>query len=236
VIRILIGISVGVVLAFLVAGTQDDSVSKDFGQIRMAVADLGLRVGRLEHADGVAHGPVDDSAAVTDQTVVRSMVVGGIQTAESQPPDPDQVQQLQRDIDALQKTVDTHQDNVQRVAGNTYYVGGYYSGGHYGYDHSRSGRNDLEQSQQQMANRYAAQLAIKKKQLDDLMQAAKVPHQIIHGHDGDVFFTLRTRQSLSDELRSISIGDTVTWGGTRDNADGQSEEWTLSSIHKVERQ
>ncbi len=109
------------------------------------------------------------------------------------------------------------------------------SGGHYGYDHSINGRNAQEMAQQHMAGRYATQLAIKKEQLDKLQRAATQPLQIIHGHDGNVIFTLRTRVNLARSLKSINIGDTVTWRGERSSADDNSETWLISSIKKIER-
>jgi hypothetical protein len=40
------------------------------------------------------------------------MVVGGIQTADNAPPNQDQIDQLQDDIAALQKTVNFHEDQL----------------------------------------------------------------------------------------------------------------------------
>jgi hypothetical protein len=234
--RILISLGVVGLLAVLVAGMQDDPMEQEFARIRHAIADIGLRVSRLEHGEGVAPGPVDPgSSASAGQAVARSMVVAGIQTADNPPPNQDQTNELQDDIDALQKTVNFHKDQSDRVAGNTYYVGGYYSGGHYGYDHSTSGRNAQEMAQQHMADRYATQLSIKKEQLDKLRHAAAQPIQIIHGHDGNVIFTLRTTVDLAKSLKSINIGDTVTWRGERSSADDNSETWLISSIKTIER-
>ncbi len=235
--RILFSLGVVGLLAILVAGMQDDPVERELAQLRHAVADIGLRVSRLEHGEGVTPRPVDPgSTASANATVARSMIVGGIQTADNPPANQDQVDELQDDIDALQKTVNFHEDQSDRVSGQSYYVGGYYSGGHYGYDHSITGRNAQEMAQQQMAGRYSSQLAIKKRRLDKLQQAAAQPLQIIHGHDGNVIFTLMTRVNLARNLKSINIGDTVTWGGERSSADDNSETWKISSIKKIERQ
>ncbi len=234
--RILLSLSVVGLLGVLVAGMQNDPMEQELAQIRHAIADIGLRVSRLEHADGVPAGPIDPgSPASAGQPVARSMVLVGIQTADNPPPNQDQINDLQDDIDALQKNVTFHENQLDRVAGGTYYVGGYYSGGHYGYNHSVSGRNNQETAQRDMANRYATQLSIKRQQLDKLQQAATQPLQIIHGHDGDVIFTLRTKVNLAKALKTINIGDTVTWRGERDSADDNSETWLISSIRKIER-
>lgn len=234
--RILFSLGVVGLLAVLVASMQDDPVERELAQLRHAVADIGLRVSRLEHGEGVTPRPVDPgSTASADATVARSMIVGGIQTADNPPPNQDQVDELQDDIDALQKTVNFHENQLDRVAGQTYYAGGYYSGGHYGYNHSVNGRNAQETSQRHMADRYATQLAIKKGQLDKLQRAATQPLQIIHGHDGNVIFTLRTKVNLTRDLKTINIGDTITWRGERSSADANSETWLISSIKKIER-
>ncbi len=127
-----------------------------------------------------------------------------------------------------------HQDQAARVSGETYYVGGYWGNGHYGYNHSNTGRNRQEMAQHEMAGRYATQLSIKKQTVDDLQHAAAQPHQIIHGHDGNVIFTLKTKTNLSRTLKDINIGDTITWRGERVSADASSETWTISSIEKLE--
>ena len=87
-------------------------------------------------------------------------------------------------------------------------------------------------AQREMADRYATLGANKRQKADRLERAAEEPGQIIHGHDGDVIFTLRTNQSLSVELKDINIGDTITWA--RVSADSNSETWDVSSIRKVD--
>ena len=198
------------------------------------VGDLGLRVSRLEHADGVTPGAVYSTEdSVSSDNVARSMVVGGIQMAANPPANQDEIEDLNYDIDSLQDTVNFHQDQAARVSGDTYYRGGYWSNGHYGYNHSNSGRNRQEMAQHEMAGRYATQLSIKKQTVDDLQHAAAQPHQVIHGHDGNVIFTLRTKTNLTRELKNINIGDTITWRGERVSADQNSETWLISSIDKI---
>ncbi len=233
--KLFMGVAILAALVGLMAVAQSGSAG-ELAQLRHALADLGLRVSRLEHAGGVAARPVDPgNPASAEQGEARSMVVVGIQTADNPPPNQDEINELQDDIDALQKTVNFHADQASRVEGNTYYAGGYYSGGHYGYSHTINGRNAQENAQHDMTNRYATQLAIKKRKLDNLKHAAAVPHQIIHGHDGEVIFTLRTKFDLARKLKTINIGDTVTWRGERVSADEGSEAWSISSIKKLER-
>jgi hypothetical protein len=162
------------------------------------------------------------------------MVVGGIQTRDKPGANEYEVAELQDDLDALQETVNYHADERSRVLGDTYYVGGVYGDGHYGYDHSSTGRVRQQMAQTDMVDRYSTQLAIKKRKLNDLQHAAEEPQQIIHGHDGEVLFTLRTKRNLSNDLKNISIGDTVTWRGERVSADGDSEIWMISWIEKID--
>jgi hypothetical protein len=162
------------------------------------------------------------------------MIVGGIQQAMNSPDNRDDIEDLKEDIDSLQQTVNHHQDQAARVSGETYYVGGRWSDGHYGYNHSNAGRNRQEMAQHEMAARYATQLSNKKQELDKLQHAAGQPLQIIHGHDGNVIFTLKANSNLSKYLKNINIGDTVTWRGERVSADQNSETWLISSIDKVE--
>ncbi len=232
--RILISLGVCGMLVMLLSATQDDPVGQELAHLRKMVADMGLRVSRLEHAAGVSPGAVDSShGSASSDNVARSMVVGGIQQAKNPPANQDEIQDLNEDIDALQQTVNFHEDNASRVSGDTYYVGGYWSDGHYGYNHSNVGRNRQEMAQHQMTGRYASQLAGKKRQLDKLQHAAAEPHQILHGHDGDVIFTLKTKHNLSRYLKNINIGDTVTWRGERVSSDDSSEIWMITWIDKI---
>jgi hypothetical protein len=214
---------------------MQDTQDQDITNLRKQLADLGLRVSRLEHAAGANPGAVDRSHGDTSaDNVARSMVVVGIKPAPPRPLDQGELQDLRGDAEALQATATDHMDKEDRVAGDTYYVGGYYSDGHYGYRHTNAGRQRQEVAQRDMANRYATMASIKRQKADRLEAAANEPRQIITGHDGDVIFTLRAKHNLSEALEAISIGDTVTWAGSRVSADGDDETWEISSIRKVD--
>jgi len=223
--RYLISVAMVAALIGLVAVSQDGMVDQQIGQVRKQLADLGLRVARLEHAGGVVPSGSDGSGADTTSPA-RSMVVGGIQVAEGQPMDSDAADDIQDDIDALQRTVNYHVDQAEGSHG--YYDGGsYYGGGH-------AGRERRIVSQRAIANRYATQLAIKKQQLDKMQHAADMITQIIHGHDGETIITLKTMSDMSSELAEIEIGDVITWTGKREQASATSEDWYAESIEKIE--
>lgn len=211
-------------------GAQGPSVDTLVRQI----GDLSLRVARLEHADGATPGAVDSTHKSSTKTVARSMIFGGMTTFDNQPADPDQIANLQQEADSLQSTSDYHQDQQAQVAGDMYNTSAYYSDDSYGYRHTNAGRERAEMAQNQMANRYATEASNKRMKIKELQDAANEPRQLIHGHDGDIVFTLRTMHDLSGSMSVVNIGDTVTWEGRRVSADDTSETWEITAIRKVD--
>ena len=122
-------------------------------------------------------------------------------------------------------TVNYHLDDAEGATG-------YYHRGHYGGGHDGTERRIV--SQRHIANRYATQLANKKRQLDRMQHAANKITQIIHGHDGETIITLETMSDMSSELALIEIGDIITWNGKRAEASETSEYWYAESIEKIE--
>jgi len=223
--KYLVSVTMVAALIVLLAVSQNSMVDQQIGQIRTQLADLGLRVARLEHAGGVVPSWSDRSGADA-ASPVRSMVVGGIQMVEGQPMDADAADDLQADIDALQRTVNYHLNQAEGAHGY-YDRGSYYGGG-------VSGRERRITSQREIANRYATQLANKKQQLDEMKHAASRVTQIIHGHDGETVITLKTMSDMSSELAQVEIGDVITWRGKRAEASATSEDWYAESIEKIE--
>ena len=207
----------------LFAAIQENS---DIQMIRKQLADVELRVARLEHASGAEGSSRSGGSGADDTNPVRSMVVGGMQTVKGTPMDSDAADDLQDDIDALQRTVNGHLDQAEGAHG--YYDGGSYYGG------GVSGRERRIVSQREMADRYATQLAIKKQQLDAMKHAATRTTQVIHGHDGETIITLETMSDMSSKLANISIGDVITWTGKRIDASAKNETWQAESIKKIE--
>jgi len=222
--QMLLGVLMVGAAACLFAAIQENS---DLQMVRKQLADVELRVARLEHAGGVVQAPRSGASDDMDaSSPVRSMVVGGVQTAKSGPMDADAADDLQDDIDALQRTVNGHLDQAEGAHG--YYDGGSYYGG------GVSGRERRIVSQREMADRYATQLAIKKQKLDAMKNAADMTTQIIHGHDGQTIITLKTMTDMSSKLANIKIGDVITWTGKRLDASAKSETWQAETIRKVE--
>jgi hypothetical protein len=217
----------GALVLLLVAAQSEDPVSKELVRLRQDLASLQLRVGRLEHAGGVptGGGPAT-SASHDDTTPVRTMVVGGINQAESGADNQDDIDDLQQDIDGLQKTVDVHRDRAEGAIGYRYRDG-------YG-SYGRGSRAGEMISQHQISDRYATHLANKKQKLDRLQDAQNRKTQIIHGHEGTTIITLMTKSDFSSTLENINIGDVVTWSGQRGSADESSETWRIDTLSKVD--
>ena len=221
--QMLLGVLLVGAASCLFAAIQENS---DIQMVRKQLADVELRVARLEHAGGAEGSSRSGGSGADDTNPVRSMVVGGIQTVKGAPMDPDAADDLQDDIDALQRTVNNH---LNRAEGEHGY---YYGGNYYGRGHSGVERRIV--SQRHVANRYATQLAIKKRQLETMQHAANKITQVIHGHDGETIITLWTLSDMSSELAEIKIGDVITWRGKRIDASEKSETWHAESIDKIE--
>jgi len=218
----------GAFVLLLVAAQSEDPVSKELVRLRQDLANLQLRVGRLEHAGGVPVASVSATGSAHDDTKpVRMMVVGGINQVTAGDDNQDEIDDLQQDIDGLQQTVDVHRDRAEEAIGYRYRDG---VGGGYG----RGSRAGELISQHQISDRYATHLANKKQKLDRLQAAQDQNKQIIHGHDGNTIITLTTKSDLSSTLKNISIGDVVTWSGQRGSADESSETWRIDTLKKVD--
>ncbi|MHC4210209.1 MAG: hypothetical protein ACYSWT_10910 [Planctomycetota bacterium] len=217
----------GALVLLLVAAQSEDPVSKELVRLRQDLANLQLRVGRLEHAGGVPVTGVSATGSSHDDTMpVRAMVVGGINQVPAGDDNQDEIDDLQDDIDGLQQTVDVHRDRAEEAVGYRYRDG-------YG-SYGRGSRAGELVSQHQISDRYATHLANKKEKLDRLQAAQNQHKQIIHGHEGTTIITLTTKSDLSSTLKNINIGDVVTWSGQRGSADENSETWRIDTLSKVD--
>jgi hypothetical protein len=234
--KMLTGALGGGALVVLLALTQDDPLQA----IRAAVAELGLRIDRLEHASGKG-----DTASTADTAAVRSMVLVSVHIANKNPDQSEEIAELQQQCAALMNTDNASADAAAGAIGSaisnndaTYARGGVSGWGNRsagGSERTAGGgfgvaqqAGDLETEQ-----RYATLSAIKLQELQALKDAANTPKQILIGHNASVIFTLNSKVDLSDALNNIPIGATVTWTGTRLSADDASETWRIDSIKAV---
>ncbi len=233
-----LALSVGLTGAFLVllaAQSEDDAIMG----LRKQVADLGLRVSKLEHAGGKSFGGgVGDSPAGP----VRSMILVSISKSDHSGDHAKEIAGLQRQVTSLMNTVNASADQTAADAGQQIYAGhvrggvrgwgGGVGGGYSTTNAGSIGRQVL--ADQEVTNRYSTQMAIQKQKLDRLRHADSMSRQIVLGHDGNTILTLETKFDLSTPLDEIAIGDEVTWTGTRQSADDQSETWIIETIRKVD--
>lgn len=219
---------------------QSDDVADALQQIRQDLADLGLRVSRLEHAGGAASTGSDSS----DATPARTMILVSVSVSDHTQDNSEEIASLKRQHAALMNTVNQSADQADADMGQQAYVGGAAAGG-VGWRGAAGGgvvttnvgsigrqvAGDID-----MTQRYATQAAITQEKLDKLQEADSDPKQILLGHDptGKTIFTLESKFDLSRSLNSISIGDTVTWTGTRLSADSGGERWAIDSIEKAQ--
>lgn len=231
--------------------TQFDDVDEEFQRVRQELADLGLRVARLEHAGGSA-SPAPAAAAAPAAAPAsgamaaapaRTMILISVSLSDHTSDHSDEIASLKRQHAALMNTVNQAADQADEDLGQQIYVGGARAGfrgwgaaaggGVVTSNVGAVGRQIL--GDEEMKNRYATQAAIKKEQLDRLQAADSDPKQILLGHDrnGQTVYTLEAKYNLESSLNSIAIGDLVTWTGTRLSAEAGGETWAIDSIQKV---
>ncbi len=236
-----VALSVGLAAAFVVllaAQSEDDAIM----QLRKQVADLGLRVSNLEHAAGKSSVPAGSQDGSSAATPARTMILVSISKSDHSGDHAKEIAGLQRQVTSLMNTVNASADQTAADAGQQMY-GGYVRGGVRGWGAAAGGGYATTNvgsigrqviADHEVTNRYATQMAIQKEKLDRLRHADSMSRQIVLGHDGNTILTLETKFDLSTPLDEIAIGDEVTWTGTRQSADDQSETWIIETIRKVD--
>lgn len=226
--------------AGLMAFTQDDPLQA----LRDAIAELGLRIDRLESAaggDGAINSTNNANAAPT-----RKMVMMSVHNVTNPNVNQEEITELEQQCAALMNTVNNKADSAISEMAQAAGAGGvsYQRGGVDGYDGSGGGSEvggggggggqaGQASGDAQVEARYATLHAIKQQKLDALKAAANQPCQLILGHDGNTVITLQSKVNLTDQLNNIPIGATVTWTGVRVSADDNSETWKVDSISVV---
>ena len=213
-------------LLLMAAAPLDDSDAL-VADLEFKVADLDVRVNRLERALG-GGSPASRNPAAEAGTG-RTMVVDAIKTSEHVDDNSEKIERLQREIDSLDDTVNGERDKLAQISGR------YSGGGNYGGRSQSSERNRRLAAQQRLISNYASQLNVKRRELDKLNRAAEQEKQIIHGHDGDVVLLLTTTTDLGRELSLVNLGDSISWRGRRLEATPESETWNVSSISVIEQ-
>ena len=224
---------------------QGDSLANAVQQLAQEVANLGLRVDRLEHAGGTSAAATgSDSSSSSSSSAPapsRTMVLVSVSQSDHTADNAAEIDQLKRQSASLQNTVEQYAQQAGADAGQDIYAGRSSEGvrGYRGAAGSTvvstnigaAGRQVM--ADKQLENRYSTEASIKRQKLKKLQNANAMPRQILHGHDDNTIYTLETKHDLSDALNNIAIGDTVTWRGKRQSADDGSETWIIESIQAV---
>ena len=227
-------------LATLMAVTQSDDAIQS---LRQAIADMGLRIDKLEAAAG-AGGGSSNSGGGASAPAARSMVLVSVHIANVPQDQAEEIANLQQQCDALNSTINASADAAAGAIGNAISnnTSTHQRGGVSGWRGSGGGSSmtagggmgvaqtagDIETEQ-----RYGTLHVIKMKQLQALQDSANTPKQILIGHNDTIIFTLNSKVDLTDALNNIPIGATVSWTGTRVSADDKSEVWRISSVQQV---
>lgn len=211
--------------------------------VREMVANLTLRVDRLESAAG-AGGGASNAQGGASAPAGRSMVLVSVHIASVSQDDADEIAQLQQQCAALMNTVNASATSAagdigSAIANNdaTHQRGGVsgWRGSAGGSSSTAGGGFGVAQTAGDIAveQRYATLHAIKLKQLQTAQDNAKTPKQILIGHNDQVIFTLNSKVDLTEALNNIPIGATVTWNGVRLSADDRSETWRIDGVKQA---
>jgi hypothetical protein len=232
-------------LCVLLGFRQDDPIVKAVQQLQQEVADLGLRLDKLEHAGGTSVAASGTSTSAGSESgaaaPARTMVLVSVSLSDHTEDNAQEIDQLKRQSASLQNTCNEYAVQKGEDAGQEIYAGRS-SAGARGWRGGASstvvstnvgaaGRQVM--ADRQLENRYSTLAHIKREKLQKLQDANAMPRQILHGHDNHTIFTLETKHDLSDALNDIAIGDTVTWRGKRQSADSGEEVWIITHIEAV---
>jgi hypothetical protein len=155
----------------------------------------------------------------------RIMILDSIDTVEPDPAGFEELERLERDVDALERTVERMERNVSSMAGSS---GGYSRG----YKNTSSSRRRAAQGE--LAADYNNKLRKKKGELKRLERELNEPKQILHGHWESQIISLKTTKDQSRALDRIDRGAHLTWSGRRLRADDDSAEWIVTRIEAVD--
>ncbi len=201
-----------------VSSSPTPSSQDEVAQLRAQMAELTIRVERLERATDSYYNSTETPTTGSSRSPgYRSMVVDGIQQSQERPDHSDEIKQLGREIQAAERTIDSQRRRIASLEG------------------SRSSGRDVRSqlnSQRRLLSQYQRELTRKQQDLRRLEQAASAPTQIVVGHDGDTLIFLHTETDLSASLTDVSVGDAVTWRGRRVEMEPDSETWLVERVRR----
>ena len=156
----------------------------------------------------------------------RIMILDAVETVEADPAGYEELERLQRDVDALDRTVDQMERRSSSMTGSS---GGYSRG----YKNTSSSRRRTNAGK--LAADYKTKLRTKKGEMKRLERELNEPKQVVHGHWESQIITLETTRDQSRALDRIDRGAYLTWSGRRLSEDANSQEWIVTRIEAVDR-
>ncbi|MHC4786733.1 MAG: hypothetical protein ACYTE6_12300 [Planctomycetota bacterium] len=212
--------------------TSEPAVS----ELQQALRDHEARIDRLEARaaresptyldEGAAGQPLAAPPSGAGRPPARVMILDSVETVEADPAGYEELERLQRDVDALQRTVDQMDRSVASMSSS----GGGYSRG---YKNTSSSRR--RSSQGKLLADYRTKLRKKEGDMKRLERELNEPKQILHGHWESKIISLETTRDQSRALDRIDTGNHLTWSGRRHSQDANSEEWIVTRIEAVDR-
>jgi hypothetical protein len=224
----------------LLAAPAAEMASGQGSSLDRAIRDLEgailLMDGRLERLEAIAAmdspryardiiGDGSGSAASSrSKRPKRVMQLDGVETLEPDEEGYRELERLRRDVEALERQVDSQKKSASSSMS---------SGGNYG--SYRSNRvNRRARGQSDLLADYQRQLKQKRGQMKKMEREIKEPKQLILGNGGGKVITLRTTADLSRTLNRIDTGSYLTWEGRRVREDEDSQEWVALRITPVD--
>ncbi|MHC4218265.1 MAG: hypothetical protein ACYSU7_07380 [Planctomycetota bacterium] len=219
-------------------GSGSGASDSDIRVLQETVRLHGVRIEQLEARAGRAspsylnelvgdrQAPPPGPPSGAGRMPTRIMIVDGMEMVEPDPAADQEIENLQREIDALERTVDQKQ---QRVGSMT---SGGSSGYHRRYKNTSSSRRRT--SEGQLLADYQTKLRNKKGELKRLERELNEPKQIIHGHWESTIISLETTRDQSRALDRMDQGGYLTWEGRRLSANANSQEWVVTRIEVVD--
>jgi hypothetical protein len=156
----------------------------------------------------------------------RVMILDAVETFAADPAGYEELERLERDVDALERTVEQMVRSSSSMSGSS---GGYSRG----YKNTSSSRRRAAQGE--LAADYKTKLGKKKGEMKRLERELNEPKQVVHGHWESQIITLETTRDQSRALDRIERGDYLTWSGRRHSEDANSQEWIVTRIAAVDR-
>ncbi len=215
------------------ASGQGSSLDRAVRDMEDAILRIDGRLERLEalaamgssrYASDIMGSGSSSKASSRSKRPKRVMQLDGVETLEADPDGYRELDRLRRDVEALERQVDSQRKAASSSMGSSGSYGSY-----------RSNRvNRRARGQSDLLADYQRQMKQKRGEMKKLERQLKEPRQLILGNGSGKVITLRTTVDLSRTLDRIDTGSYLTWDGRRVREDEDSQEWVAIRIEPVD--